>query len=80
MNAWYLGLQLQLQSVPITINVVSSNPVHDEVYWIQYYLIKFVNDLPQVGVFFRVRRFPPLMRLTGTIYNSNFIESGIKIR
>ena len=38
--------------MPITINVVSSNPVHDEVYWIQYYLIKFVNDLPQVGVFF----------------------------
>ena len=29
---WLLDLQLPLQSVPVTINVVSSNPVHCKVY------------------------------------------------
>jgi hypothetical protein len=38
--------------VPITTNVVSSNPVHGEVYSIQYYVIKFASDLRQVGGFF----------------------------
>ena len=40
-----LDLQLPVQSVPITTKVVSSNPVHGEVYSIQNYVIKFVNDL-----------------------------------
>ena len=40
-----------MQSVPITAKVVSSNPVHGEVYWIQHYAIKFVSDLRQVGGF-----------------------------
>jgi hypothetical protein len=31
---WELDLQLHVQSVPITTNVVNSNPVHDEVYLI----------------------------------------------
>jgi hypothetical protein len=39
-----LDLQLPVQSVFITTKVVSSNPVHGEVYWIQHYVIKFVND------------------------------------
>jgi len=34
-----------MQSVPITTNVVISNPVHGEVYLIQHYVIKFVSDL-----------------------------------
>ena len=34
-----------VQSVPITTHVVSSNPVHGEVYSIQHYVIKFVSDL-----------------------------------
>jgi len=34
-----------VQSVPITTKVVSLNPVHGEVYSIQHYVIKFVNDL-----------------------------------
>jgi hypothetical protein len=34
-----------MQSVPITIKVVSLNPVHDVVYSIQHYVIKFVSDL-----------------------------------
>jgi hypothetical protein len=37
-----------MQSVPITTNVVSSNPVHGKVYSIQHYVIKFVSDLGQV--------------------------------
>jgi hypothetical protein len=37
-----------MQSVPITTNVVSSNPVHGKAYSIQHYVIKFVSDLGQV--------------------------------
>jgi hypothetical protein len=32
---WWLDLQVPVQSVPITAKVVSSNPVHGEVYSIQ---------------------------------------------
>jgi hypothetical protein len=39
-----MDLQLPIQSVPITIKVVSSNPAHGEVYSIQHYVIKFVGD------------------------------------
>jgi hypothetical protein len=38
-----------VQSVPINTNVVSSKPIHGEVYSIQHYVIKFVSDLRQVG-------------------------------
>ena len=34
-----------MQSVPITTNVVNSNPTHGEVYSIQHYLKKFVSWL-----------------------------------
>ena len=61
---WYMDLQLPMQSVPITINVVNSNPAHDEVYSIQHYVIKFVSDLRQVGGFLR---FPSSIKLTATI-------------
>jgi hypothetical protein len=33
------------QESPVTTKVVSSNPVHGEVYSIQHYVIKFVSDL-----------------------------------
>ena len=56
-------LQLPIQSVPITTNVVSSKPVHGEVYSKQHYVIKFVSDLRQVG---GVLRFPPPIKLTTT--------------
>ena len=59
-----LDLQLPMQSVPITTKVVSSNPINGEVYSIQHYVIKFVNDLRQVGGFLRVLRFPPQIKLT----------------
>jgi hypothetical protein len=35
-----LDLQPPMQSEPITIKVVSSNPVHGKVYSIQHYVIK----------------------------------------
>ena len=35
----------------ITTTIVSSNPVHGELYLIQRYVTKFVNDLQQVGGF-----------------------------
>jgi hypothetical protein len=53
-----------VQSVPITIEVVSFNPSHGEVYLIQHYVIKFVSDMRQVGDFLRVLRFPPPIKLT----------------
>ena len=63
---WLHG-QVWLQSVPITTNVVSSNPVYGEVYSMQHYVIKFVSDLRQVDGFLRVIRFPPPIELTTTI-------------
>ena len=37
---WWLDLQLPVQSaVPITTNVVSSNPAHGEVYSIRHFVI-----------------------------------------
>ena len=56
-----------IQSVPITTKVVSSNPAHDEVYSIQYYVMKLVSDFRQVGGFHRVLRFPSPIKLTATI-------------
>jgi hypothetical protein len=38
-----LDLQLSVQSMSITTNVVSLNSIHDEVYSIQQYMIKFVS-------------------------------------
>jgi len=67
---WLLGLQLHVQSVPITTKVVSSNPVNGGVYSIQHYVIKFVSDLWQVGGFLLVLQFPPQIKhikLTTTI-------------
>ena len=55
--------QLYLQ-LPITTKDVSWNPAHCEVYFIQYYVIKFASDLGQVG---GVLRFCPPMKLTTTI-------------
>jgi hypothetical protein len=67
MFVWWLDLQLHVQSVPITNEVVSLNPVHGEVYLTQQYVIKFVSDLRQVGGFLLVLRFPPPIKLTATI-------------
>ena len=62
-----LDLQLPVQSVPIPTKVVSLNPVHDKVYSIQHYVIKFVINLRQVAGFLCVLPFPPPIKLTTTI-------------
>jgi len=59
--------QLSVQSVPITTKVVSSNPVHGEVYPIQNYVKKIVSDLRQVGGFLRALWFPPPIKRTAAI-------------
>ena len=56
-----------MHSMPITIKVMSSNAVDDEVFLIQLYVIKFVSDLQHVGGFLRVLRFPPPIKLTAMI-------------
>ena len=61
---WGLDIQLPVQSVHITTKVVSSNPVHGEVYSIQHYVIKFVRHLRHVGGF---PRFPLPIKPTTTI-------------
>jgi hypothetical protein len=47
LEMWYI---IVIKRVFVTTKVVSSNPVHGEVYWIQHYAIKFVSDLWQVVV------------------------------
>ena len=39
MIVWYVDLQLPVQSVSITTNIVSFNPTHGKVYSIQHYMI-----------------------------------------
>ena len=46
-----------MKSVPITTKVVSLNPIDDEVYLIQHYVIKFVSDLWHICGFLQVLRF-----------------------
>ena len=64
---WELDLQLPVQSVPITTEVLNSNPTHGDVYSIQHYVIKLASDLRQVGDFLRVLLFPPSIKLTAKI-------------
>jgi len=47
----FVYLQLPIQSVPITTKVWGLNPAHGEVCPIQYYVIKCVTDLRQIGGF-----------------------------
>jgi hypothetical protein len=44
------------------------------VYSIQHYVIKFVSDLRQVGVFLQVLQFPPLIKLTATIFTEILLK------
>jgi len=55
-----LDLQLPMQSMPITTNVMRLNSAQA----IQHYVIKFTSDLRQVGCFLRVLRFPPQVTTT----------------
>jgi hypothetical protein len=60
-----VGFITPMQSVPITTDVVSSNPDQSEE--CNIIMIKFVSDLRQVGGFLRVLQFPPPIKLTATI-------------
>jgi hypothetical protein len=73
-----LDLQLPLQSVPITIKIVSLNPAHGEVYWIQHYMIMFVSDLRHVVVFSMYSAGFLHQSSWQPQYNWNIVESGIK--
>jgi hypothetical protein len=54
-------------TVSIITKIVSSNPIHGEMYSMQHYVIKFVCNLRQVDGFHRVLRFLPPIKLTPTI-------------
>ena len=62
---WQVNLQLPMQSVPITTDVVEFEFLSGR--GVQHYLIKFVSDLRQVSGFPRVLRFPPPIKLAATI-------------
>ena len=51
-------------AISVSTNVVSENPFHGDVYSIQQYVIKFVNNLRQIGDFLRVPRFHLPIKLT----------------
>ena len=63
-GSWFYNISMK--SVPITINIESSNP-NGEVWSIQHYVIKFVSDLQQVSGFLRVTQFSPPIKLTASI-------------
>jgi hypothetical protein len=67
MIAWQLDLQLPMQSVHITTDVVSSNLDQGEVYSIKHHVMKLVSDLRQVGEFLQILRFLTPIKLTATI-------------
>ena len=64
---WQLDLQLHMQPMPVTTNVVSSNYAQVGMYSIQHYVIKIVSDLWQVDGFHRGFLFLPPIKLTATI-------------
>jgi hypothetical protein len=62
-----------MQSVPITTNVMSSNPAYGKVCLIQHYVIKFVNDWFSPGT--------PVSSTNKTDHydiNWNIVESRVK--
>ena len=46
---WQLDLQLPMQSVAITTNILSSNPTHGEMCSIKHYVIKCISHLRRFG-------------------------------
>jgi len=64
-----------MQSVPVTINIVSLNHVQGAGYPIQHYVIKFVSDKRRIGGFLRALWFPPLINL----YRHYTIEILLKV-
>ena len=67
MVVWFT---IHVHSVPITTKVVSSNPVHGDVYSIEHYVIKFVSFLPVLGFLHKWNWLPR--------YSWNIVERGVK--
>ena len=63
----FYQLQLPVQSVPITTNVVSLNPIYCEVYSIQLYMINFFSELRLDDGLLRVLRFLQTIKLIDKI-------------
>ena len=59
--------KLPMQSVPIATKVVSSNPIHGEMYSMQPNVIKFDSDLRQVSGFLPGTPVSSPIILTATI-------------
>jgi hypothetical protein len=57
----HMPLTLFMIQVEVILRIIITNLS------IQHYGIKFVSDLPQVGGFLRVLRFPPPIKLTAMI-------------
>jgi hypothetical protein len=70
---WSLDLKLPVQSVSITIKVVSSNHVQDEVCSIQHYVIKFVSDLRHFFLGTLVSQLPWFPLTTETLPYSYYL-------
>jgi hypothetical protein len=69
-----------MQSVPITTNVVSSNPAHCEVYSIQHYVIKFVIKMIMIMntiVFFFINTNMIMNTIVFFFINTNMIMNTI---
>jgi hypothetical protein len=94
MIEWQLDLQLPVQSVPISTNVVSSNPADGEVYSIQQYVIKLSPGNPVSSRFKTDRHDIPeillkaalstitlsLRRYTDLYYPFDHLQTLLKIR
>ena len=52
-----------MKSVLSPLKLRVRNPIHDEVYSIQHYVIKFVSDLQLVSGFLQILLFPPPIKL-----------------
>ena len=76
---WYLDFRLHVQSVPITTNPMSLNPVHGKMYSIQLYMIHFFSELRQDDGFLRVLRFLQTIKLTDKIYHKYYWMKRLKI-
>jgi hypothetical protein len=71
---WLLDLQLPMQSVLITTNVVGSNPTRGQVYLKQHYVIKFVSELQHFSVFFQAVNWNSYQHQTVFLYHSKIAD------
>jgi hypothetical protein len=63
---WFMVFNATFNNISILsveAKVVSLKPVHDKMYLIQHYVIKFASELRQVSGFLSVLQFPPPIKL-----------------